>query len=195
LRGGGEAVGEVVNKFGDPEAFAERELKITTDIHTLPIGTKLYSHPAPSANGGFPKSIHLDTESVKFMREYLECDDECVLWVGETEDGDNKTYGLQLYLAECPEEGSVCVAELDRHKAPLPVLPNGWEFDWDTGPHARIGDIHITSPGNIRMLIGPVRHLPDSHPMNLLYQLAKAMLGECDRLSQKRGETNKGTQQ
>ena len=35
------AVAEIRNKFGDPEAFAERELVVTGDIQILPIGTTL----------------------------------------------------------------------------------------------------------------------------------------------------------
>jgi hypothetical protein len=41
--GKGEEVAKIVNKFGDPERFAERELVITADIQKLPIGTKLYA--------------------------------------------------------------------------------------------------------------------------------------------------------
>ena len=47
--GKGEAVAEVVNKYGDPDAFAERDLVIQEEVlKTLPIGTKLYA--APQAN-------------------------------------------------------------------------------------------------------------------------------------------------
>lgn len=37
---------EVVSKYGDPEAFGERELKISPDIQQLPYRTKLYAIPA-----------------------------------------------------------------------------------------------------------------------------------------------------
>ena len=40
-----QPVAEVTNKFGDPEAFAERELTPLADIQKLKIGTKLYTHP------------------------------------------------------------------------------------------------------------------------------------------------------
>lgn len=36
-------VAEVVSKFGDPEAFGERELKVLTDIQKLAYGTKFHS--------------------------------------------------------------------------------------------------------------------------------------------------------
>jgi hypothetical protein len=62
--GCGDAVGEVVNKFGDPKAFAERELKITTDIQTLPIGTKLYTHPSPDCYDHLHKTIELLTRQL-----------------------------------------------------------------------------------------------------------------------------------
>jgi hypothetical protein len=45
--GSAEPVAEVVSKFGDPEAFGERELKVLIDIQKLPYGTKFYTHPAP----------------------------------------------------------------------------------------------------------------------------------------------------
>lgn len=38
-------VAEVISKFGDPEAFGERELVALLDIQALPYGTKLYRHP------------------------------------------------------------------------------------------------------------------------------------------------------
>lgn len=40
---------EVVSKFGDPEAFGERELKVLTDIQKLAYGTKFYSQEYVSA--------------------------------------------------------------------------------------------------------------------------------------------------
>ncbi|CDY79431.1 hypothetical protein BGLT_02212 [Caballeronia glathei] len=44
--GNGEAVAEVVNKYGDPDAFAERDLVIQEEVlKKLPIGTKLYARP------------------------------------------------------------------------------------------------------------------------------------------------------
>ena len=49
LKGGqGEPVAEIANKYGDPEAFAERELRALVDIQKLPCNTMLYtSQPAP----------------------------------------------------------------------------------------------------------------------------------------------------
>ena len=40
---------EVVSKFGDPEAFGERELRVLTDIQKLAYGTKFYSQEYVSA--------------------------------------------------------------------------------------------------------------------------------------------------
>lgn len=41
-----EPVAEVVNKYGDPAAFAERELSVNNKtLQSLPIGSKLYSRP------------------------------------------------------------------------------------------------------------------------------------------------------
>lgn len=40
---------EVVSKFGDPEAFGERELKVLADIQKLAYGTKFYSQEYVSA--------------------------------------------------------------------------------------------------------------------------------------------------
>jgi hypothetical protein len=47
-KGQGEPVAEIVSKFGDPEAFGERELIALKDISKFPYGTKLYAEqPAP----------------------------------------------------------------------------------------------------------------------------------------------------
>jgi hypothetical protein len=40
-----EPVAEVVSKYGDPEAFGERDLVALLDIQSIPYGTKLYRHP------------------------------------------------------------------------------------------------------------------------------------------------------
>lgn len=46
----GEPVAEIVSKYGDPEAFGERELITLKDISKFPYGTKFYtSPPAPLA--------------------------------------------------------------------------------------------------------------------------------------------------
>jgi hypothetical protein len=37
-------IAEIVSKYGDPEAFGERELVQRQDISRLPYGTKLYAH-------------------------------------------------------------------------------------------------------------------------------------------------------
>lgn len=38
-----QPVAIVVNKYGDPEAFGERELKLLTDIQKVPYNTNFYS--------------------------------------------------------------------------------------------------------------------------------------------------------
>lgn len=46
----GEPVAEIASKYGDPEAFGERELITLKDISKFPYGTKLYAdQPAPVA--------------------------------------------------------------------------------------------------------------------------------------------------
>ena len=46
----GEPVAEIVSKYGDPEAFGERELITLKGISKFPYGTKLYAEqPAPVA--------------------------------------------------------------------------------------------------------------------------------------------------
>ncbi|PHI44602.1 hypothetical protein B9T65_25175 [Serratia marcescens] len=42
-------VAEVVSKFGDPEAFGEREIKLLTGIQQMAYGTKFYSQEYVSA--------------------------------------------------------------------------------------------------------------------------------------------------
>jgi len=45
-----QPVAEVVSKFGDPEAFGEREIAVLADLSKIPYDTKLYtSPPAPVA--------------------------------------------------------------------------------------------------------------------------------------------------
>lgn len=41
-------VAEVVSKFGDPEAFGERELNILADIQKMPYGTQLFTAAKPA---------------------------------------------------------------------------------------------------------------------------------------------------
>lgn len=42
-----EPAAEIVSKFGDPEAFGERELKALTDIQKMPYGTQLFTSAKP----------------------------------------------------------------------------------------------------------------------------------------------------
>lgn len=56
----GEPVAEVVSKFGDPEAFGEREIIVRQDLSKIPYGTKLYRQPPSPAltvwYGAMPES-------------------------------------------------------------------------------------------------------------------------------------------
>lgn len=47
-QGDGDAVAEIVSKFGDPEAFGERELVALKDIQQFAYGTKLYARSLPA---------------------------------------------------------------------------------------------------------------------------------------------------
>lgn len=42
-----EPVAEIVSKFGDPEAFGEREIRVLADLSKIPYKTKLYASPPP----------------------------------------------------------------------------------------------------------------------------------------------------
>jgi hypothetical protein len=44
-----DPVAEVVSKFGDPEAFGEREIRVLADLNKIPYNTPLYLHPANPA--------------------------------------------------------------------------------------------------------------------------------------------------
>lgn len=56
-----QPVAEVLSKFGDPEAFGERELNILADIQKIPYGTQLFTAAKPSG---------LDVEDItEFMRK------------------------------------------------------------------------------------------------------------------------------
>lgn len=61
----GEPVAEIVSKFGDPEAFGEREMIALKDISKLPYGTKLYASP-PAA---VADALRKDAERYKWLRE------------------------------------------------------------------------------------------------------------------------------
>jgi hypothetical protein len=40
-----QPIAEVVSKFGDPESFGEREIKVLVNIQKMPYNTKLYTAP------------------------------------------------------------------------------------------------------------------------------------------------------
>lgn len=76
----GEPVAEIVSKYGDPEAFGERELITLKDISKFPYGTKLYAeqpasvavtrpahaNPPPSAE---PSGTHPHNDGLDEMRK------------------------------------------------------------------------------------------------------------------------------
>lgn len=73
-----------------------------------------------------PTQMHLDKEVIETLLFHVGrsgVDDEYVdgiLWVGETSDDEgNKAYGLNIACAECPEEGSSMLIELDEVSPPL----------------------------------------------------------------------------
>ncbi|WP_186366866.1 hypothetical protein [Yersinia aleksiciae] len=41
-------VAEVVSKFGDPESFGEREIKLLIDLRGVPYGTQLFTAAKPA---------------------------------------------------------------------------------------------------------------------------------------------------
>ncbi|HHQ6551537.1 TPA: hypothetical protein ACSTJZ_001388 [Serratia fonticola] len=43
-----EPVAEVVSKFGDPESFGEREIRVLADLQKIAYGTKLFCAPPPA---------------------------------------------------------------------------------------------------------------------------------------------------
>ncbi|WP_261369048.1 polyphosphate kinase [Yersinia sp. KBS0713] len=44
-----EPVAEVVSKFGDPEAFGEREIEVLIDLRSIPYGARLFTAAKPEA--------------------------------------------------------------------------------------------------------------------------------------------------
>ncbi|BCU90667.1 MULTISPECIES: hypothetical protein [Yersinia] len=43
-------IAEVVSKFGDPESFGEREIKVLVDLSAIPYDTKLYANTEREGN-------------------------------------------------------------------------------------------------------------------------------------------------
>lgn len=43
-----DPVAEVVSKFGDPESFGEREIRVLADLQKIAYGTKLFCTPPPT---------------------------------------------------------------------------------------------------------------------------------------------------
>ncbi|CQH54319.1 TPA: polyphosphate kinase [Yersinia enterocolitica] len=70
-----EPVAEVVSKFGDPEAFGERELEVLTDIQKMPYGTQFFTAAKPAE---IPRHIYSmlvnelrDVPAIGCKREFI----------------------------------------------------------------------------------------------------------------------------
>lgn len=51
-----QPVAEVVSKYGDPEAFGEREIRVLADLQKIPYDTKLFTTPpAPAVPDDDPR--------------------------------------------------------------------------------------------------------------------------------------------
>lgn len=48
-------IAEVISKFGDPETFGEREIKVLIDLRSIPYGTRLFTAAKPEA---LPRHIY-----------------------------------------------------------------------------------------------------------------------------------------
>lgn len=62
-----EPVAKVVSKFGDPEAFGERELQPLVDLGSLAYDTKLYT--APGALHAEVEQLKADAERYRWLRD------------------------------------------------------------------------------------------------------------------------------
>lgn len=80
----GEPVAEIVSKYGDPEAFGERELITLKDISKFPYGTKLYAEQSAPVSvtrpthanpppGTEPSGTHHDNDGLDEMRKPTCC--------------------------------------------------------------------------------------------------------------------------
>lgn len=58
----GEAVAKVISKYGDPEAFGEREIEVLADLRKIPYGTRLY-----------PAAAKPDAELVELLTHARSC--------------------------------------------------------------------------------------------------------------------------
>ncbi|EOW2397808.1 DUF551 domain-containing protein [Cronobacter sakazakii] len=116
LRERAEPVAEVVSKFGDPEAFGERELRILADIQKMPYGTKFFASapPAPVTAGWIACSERMPDDGVSVLA-YCKC-------------GDNFS---GIYTMRAPvirsknsrKDDSVVHHERVTHWMPLPAAP------------------------------------------------------------------------
>lgn len=59
VAGEAQPVAEVVSRYGDPEAFGERDLKVLVDLNSYPYGAKFYAAPQASEAVRIPFPTHL----------------------------------------------------------------------------------------------------------------------------------------
>ncbi|MDR8493035.1 hypothetical protein OSC18_26545 [Serratia nevei] len=100
-------VAEVVSKFGDPEAFGEREIKLLTGIQQMAYGTKFYSQEYVSAllaelefekqnNAGVAGMVEdYETKLAEKDKRIAELEEQKTKWVGWS-----KELGAKLDTAE-----------------------------------------------------------------------------------------------
>ncbi len=77
---GKEPVAEVVSKFGDPEAFGERDLKLLADIQKLPYGAKFYAAPQLPAVPDDTRRMDWLCSMVVDVREPLVYGSHSIFW-------------------------------------------------------------------------------------------------------------------
>lgn len=125
--GQGEAVGDA---YWHHDGDGTSEMRVNWYGTPPASGTPLYTHTPPSLPAGWvlvPERMHVPAdawESAAFSfggpaagegEAYL----DCTLWVGNIENDDGtKTYGLHVSCDECPEEGSITLAEFAVAQSP-----------------------------------------------------------------------------
>ena len=74
-----QPIAEIVSKYGDPEAFGERELRPIADIQKMPYNSKLYSMPlkSPKIPAGFTLVPTAPTQEMVLAGgdTYVRCED------------------------------------------------------------------------------------------------------------------------
>ncbi|EFE97126.1 hypothetical protein [Serratia odorifera] len=75
---GQDPVAVIISKYGDPEAFGEREIQVLTDIQKLPYGAKFYSQEYVSALLAELEAKDKRIADMERVVAAVKCDDE--LW-------------------------------------------------------------------------------------------------------------------